>query len=63
MAKINNDKDLNIQASFHDLLSPPARAPSPMDDETQGVSSDALFSEQEVIEIKRIVREKRDTII
>ena len=31
-----------------------------MDDETQGVSSDALFSEQEVIEIKRIVREKRE---
>ena len=56
VAKINNDKDLNIQASFHDLLSPP----SPMDDETQGVSSDALFSEQEVIEIKRIVREKRE---
>ena len=60
VAKINKDKDLNIQASFHDLLSPPARAPSPMDDETQGVSSDALFSEQEVIEIKRIVSEKRE---
>ena len=43
VAKIK-DKDLNIHASFHDLLSPPARAPSPMDDETQGVSSDALFS-------------------
>ena len=64
VAKIN--EDLNNQASaivqsmtFHDLLSPP----SPMDDETQGahgVSSDALISEQEVIEMKRIVLEKRE---
>ena len=51
VAKINKDKDLDNQASA---------VVEPIDDETQGVSSDALFSEQEVIEIKRIVREKRE---